>query len=115
ASSSGSRSRRTSDEPLTRCGVPAVRHCCGGGQGKRHARLRATMVSDVDSYIAGVAEKAQPILEELRAIVRSTVPDVEEGISWGVPFYKHHGALGGSAVYTNHVSFGGAGELPGAE
>lgn len=66
---------------------------------------------DVDSYIAGAAEVARPILEELRAIVKSTVPDVEEGISWGVPFYKHRGALAGFAVYTKHVSFGGAGEL----
>ena len=61
---------------------------------------------DVDSYIAGATEDARPILEELRGVFRSVVPDVEEKISWGVPFYRHHGALGGYAVYKKHVSFG---------
>ena len=61
---------------------------------------------DVDSYIANSASEARPILEELRKVIKSTVPDVEEGISWGVPFYRYHGALAGYAAYKNHVSFG---------
>jgi uncharacterized protein YdhG (YjbR/CyaY superfamily) len=61
---------------------------------------------DVDSYIANSSEKARPILEEIRTIVKSTIPKAEEGISWGVPFYKYHGALAGFAVYKNHVSLG---------
>lgn len=68
---------------------------------------------DVDSYIARSAVEARPILEELRAIFKSTLPDVEEKISWAVPFYSLHGAaLGGYAVYESHVSFGCAGVLP---
>jgi uncharacterized protein YdhG (YjbR/CyaY superfamily) len=61
---------------------------------------------DVDSYIAGSAIEARPILEELRKVIKSTIPNVEEKISWGVPFYRYHGALGGYAVHKNHVSFG---------
>ena len=61
---------------------------------------------DVDSYIVSADGAARPILEELRAIIKATVPDVQEGISWGVPFYRHHGALAGLAAYKNHVSFG---------
>jgi uncharacterized protein len=61
---------------------------------------------DVDAYIAGSAKEAQPILREMRRIVKETIPDVEETISWGVPIYKHHGQLGGFAAYKNHVSFG---------
>jgi uncharacterized protein YdhG (YjbR/CyaY superfamily) len=30
----------------------------------------------------------------------------EEGISWGVPFYKYHGVLAGFAAFKNHVGFG---------
>ena len=37
---------------------------------------------------------------------------MEETISWGVPFYKFHGQLGGFATYKRHVSFGLARELP---
>lgn len=61
---------------------------------------------DVDAYIAAADPNARPILEQLRELIRSTVPDVEEGISYGVPFYKHHGEFGGFAAYTSHVSFG---------
>jgi uncharacterized protein YdhG (YjbR/CyaY superfamily) len=61
---------------------------------------------DVDSYIGASVPEARPVLEALRGIIKSTVPRVEEGISYGVPFYKYHGAFVGFAVYKNHVSFG---------
>ena len=61
---------------------------------------------DVDAYIAGANPDARPHLEAIRTIITSTVPGVEESISYGVPFYKCHGQLAGFAVYKNHVSFG---------
>ncbi|MBC9798058.1 iron chaperone [Sinomicrobium weinanense] len=61
---------------------------------------------NVDLYIAGSAMEARPIMEELREIIRSTVPEAEEGISWGVPYYKYYGELGGFDAAKNHVSFG---------
>jgi uncharacterized protein YdhG (YjbR/CyaY superfamily) len=67
---------------------------------------------DVDSYIANSDREARPKLEELREIIKSTIPNVEETIWYGVPFYKYHGELAGFAAYKNHVSFGfGAGVL----
>jgi uncharacterized protein len=63
---------------------------------------------DVDSYIAHSDKEARPKLNEIRNVIKFTIPKAEEGISWGVPFYKYHGALAGFAVYKNHVSFGGA-------
>ena len=67
---------------------------------------RRVKPQDVDAYIAAADPDARPMLEELRELIRSTVPDAEEGISYGVPFYKHHGELGGFAALKNHVSFG---------
>jgi uncharacterized protein YdhG (YjbR/CyaY superfamily) len=61
---------------------------------------------DVDSYIASSDKEARPKLEELRKIIKATIPIAEEKISWGVPFYWYHGALTGFAAYKNHVSFG---------
>jgi len=61
---------------------------------------------DVDAYIASAAPEARPILEELRNVVLSTIPKVEEKISWGVPFYRHNGEIGGFAAYKKHVSVG---------
>ncbi len=61
---------------------------------------------DVDAYIAGASEGARPILIELRAVFTSTLPDAQEGISWGVPFYKYKGQIGGFSAFKNHVSVG---------
>ena len=69
-------------------------------------KMKMSKPKDVDSYIANSGREARPILKEIREIIKSTIPKVEEGISWGVPFYKYHGALAGFAAYKNHVSFG---------
>ena len=69
-------------------------------------KMKMSKPKDVDSYIANSGREARPILKELRRIIKSTIPKVEEGISWGVPFYKYHGVLVGFAAYKNHVSFG---------
>ena len=34
------------------------------------------------------------------------MPKADEGISWGIPFYKYKGLLAGFAAFKNHVSFG---------
>jgi uncharacterized protein YdhG (YjbR/CyaY superfamily) len=68
--------------------------------------MRAYKAKTVDDYIAISPKAAQPKLSELRVLICSTVPNAEEKIAWGVPFYRYHGALGGYATFTNHVSFG---------
>jgi uncharacterized protein YdhG (YjbR/CyaY superfamily) len=66
--------------------------------------------ADVDAYIAAASSEARPTLTALRRLIRATVPDATEGISYGVPFYQRHGQLAGFAAYRRHVSFGPAGD-----
>ncbi len=61
---------------------------------------------DVDDYISNAPEEARSHLEELREIMKSTIPNVQEGISWNVPFYKYEGQVGGFDAFKNHASFG---------
>ncbi len=68
--------------------------------------MKMSKPKDVDSYIANSDKEARPKLEELRKIIKSTIPEAEETIWYGVPFYKYHGELAGFAAYKNHVSFG---------
>jgi len=68
--------------------------------------MRNYLAKNVDEYIAGAPKEAQSKLREVRAAIKSAVPKAEEGISWGVPFYKYHGVLAGFASFRNHVSFG---------
>ena len=72
----------------------------------RRRKMKMYKAKDVDSYIASTGSEARPKLKEIREIIKSTIPKVEEGISWGVPFYKYHGILAGFAAFKNHVSFG---------
>lgn len=70
---------------------------------------------DVDAYIAAAPAESHAILEELRRVILTTIPKVEEKISWGVPFYRCHGEIGGFAAYKKHVSVGfGSDVLDGA-
>ena len=73
--------------------------------------MRNYEAKNVDDYITTAPKEAQLKLRELRATIKSAAPKAEEGISWGVPFYKYHGVLAGFSAFKNHVSFGFAGVL----
>jgi len=61
----------------------------------------------VDVYIAKCAPFAQPILEHLREIIHSAVPEVEETVKWSMPFFMYKGIiLGNIAGFKQHCSFG---------
>ena len=59
----------------------------------------------VAEYLAGIPEPARSTLKKVRAAIRSAVPSgTTEGISWGMPMFKHKGMLLGLAAFTNHCS-----------
>ena len=68
--------------------------------------MKMSKAKDVDYYITNSVIEAQPILKELQEMILSTFPKAEEGISWGVPFYKYHGNFAGFATYKKQVTFG---------
>ena len=68
--------------------------------------MRNYKAKDVDEFISNAPEEAQDKLREMRAVIKSAVPEAEEGISWGVPFYKYHGLLAGFTALKNHIDFG---------
>lgn len=68
--------------------------------------MKNYLAKNVDDYIASAPKEAQSKLREIRAVIKSAAPKAEEGISWGVPFYKYHGVLAGFAAFKNHVGFG---------
>ena len=61
----------------------------------------------VDTYIAGRAEFARPLLTWLRERVHAACPDAEETIKWARPFFDYKGKpLAGMAAFKEHASFG---------
>jgi len=62
--------------------------------------------TDVDAYIANAAREARQTLRKIREIIKSTIPEAKEGISYNVPFYKFHGVHVGFSAFKNHATFG---------
>jgi uncharacterized protein YdhG (YjbR/CyaY superfamily) len=52
-----------------------------------------TDVNSVDEYIASQPEAAQPVLEDLRTIIRRAVPGAKETISYKMPAYPVRDAV----------------------
>ena len=59
----------------------------------------------VDGYIAAAPKEARSMLKQLRAAIRSAVPAAEEKLSYGMPYYFHHGRLAYFAAFREHVSY----------
>ena len=59
----------------------------------------------VDAYIEAAPKAAQPMLSQLRELIKAAAPMAEERISYGMPFYEYHGRLVYFGGYRNHVGF----------
>jgi uncharacterized protein YdhG (YjbR/CyaY superfamily) len=63
-----------------------------------------TGVSTIDDYIVAQVPAVQPILRDIRAIVREEAPDAKEAISYRIPaFITQGGALFYFAAFKKHI------------
>ncbi len=65
----------------------------------------ASVPKDVDEYLSDVPDESRAALEKLRKTIRSAAPQAEEGISYGVPTFKHLGGLVGFGAAKTHCGF----------
>lgn len=57
----------------------------------------------VDDYLSAFPEKTRKMLEELRTLIRKTVPEATEEISYQMPAYKLNGPVVYFAGYEKHI------------
>ncbi|HVT00744.1 MAG TPA: DUF1801 domain-containing protein [Patescibacteria group bacterium] len=57
----------------------------------------------VDEYIAASPKNVQESLTKIREIIKTTVPEAEERISYSMPFYSYHGRLVYFAQTKTHI------------
>jgi uncharacterized protein YdhG (YjbR/CyaY superfamily) len=62
-------------------------------------------INTVDEYIATQLPDKQEMLEQIRSLIQSVVPNAEEGISYMLPTYKQNGHLVGFGVNKKGCSF----------
>jgi uncharacterized protein YdhG (YjbR/CyaY superfamily) len=59
--------------------------------------------TSIDAYIAEAAPEAQGILQEIRRVVKTAVPDASETISYGVPAFKQKRVFIYFAAFKKHI------------
>ncbi len=65
--------------------------------------MKASKAKTVDEFVAEAPAEARPVLEQIRKIVKKAVPDAEETMGYGKPYYKYHGWMTGVTLYTKHL------------
>jgi uncharacterized protein YdhG (YjbR/CyaY superfamily) len=61
-------------------------------------------LQSIDTYLVGVPADERAALQRLRAVIRATVPQAEECISYGVPAFKQRRVLVGFGANARHCA-----------
>ncbi len=69
------------------------------------ATTKQNDIEGVNKYISNLPIEQQIALERVRQIIKNTVPDAQEYLSYKMPAYHFHGMIGGFAAFKNHCSF----------
>lgn len=59
--------------------------------------------STIDEYLATVPASSRRILEEIRAMIKRTVPEAKEVISYQMPAFKHRRVFIYFAAFKQHI------------
>lgn len=65
--------------------------------------MKASSAKTVDEFVAEAPAEARPVLEQIRTVVKQAVPDVDETMGYGKPYYKYYGWMTGVTLYTKHL------------
>lgn len=60
--------------------------------------------TSVDEYITKASDQARPLLKQMRELIRTTAPEAEERISYGMPYYSYKGRLIYFAGFNKYVA-----------
>jgi uncharacterized protein YdhG (YjbR/CyaY superfamily) len=60
--------------------------------------------ASVDAYLRAVPPAPRTALQKLRRTIKAAAPQATEGISYGMPCFKHHGVLLCFAAFKDHCS-----------
>ncbi len=62
-------------------------------------------MSVIDNYLKKISSPQKDELERIRRIVKQTIPEADEVISYGMPGFKYHNKyLVGFAAFKDHLS-----------
>lgn len=62
-------------------------------------------LNTIDEYIKTCPDAVQPVLKEMRAIIKRAAPDAEELINYGIPTFRQNGNLVHFGAAKTHLGF----------
>ena len=62
-------------------------------------------LTSLEEYIQQLPEIAQTKINELRSILKSVVPEAQEGLKWGKPVFESTTILFAYSAHKSHLSF----------
>ncbi|EKD89007.1 MAG: hypothetical protein ACD_34C00237G0003 [uncultured bacterium] len=65
----------------------------------------SAIAASIDQYIAEAPPGVQEKLQNLRAVIKSEVPDAEERIAYAMPTFSQNGNLVHFAYFKHHIGF----------
>jgi uncharacterized protein YdhG (YjbR/CyaY superfamily) len=65
--------------------------------------MKASKAETVDIFVAEAPAEARSVLEQIRKVIKAAVPEVDETMGYGKPYYKYHGWMTGVTLYTKHL------------
>jgi uncharacterized protein YdhG (YjbR/CyaY superfamily) len=66
----------------------------------------AVSAQQIDQYLDALDEPKRTTLAQLRQMILDTLPEAEQGISYGVPAFKVRGkTIAGFTAFKNHLSY----------
>lgn len=65
--------------------------------------MKASKAKTVDEFVAESPAESRAVLEQIRKVIKQAVPDVEETMGYGKPYYKYHGWMTGVTLYAKHL------------
>lgn len=60
--------------------------------------------ASVAAYLRAVPPAPRAALQKLRKTIKAAAPEATEGISYGIPMFKHRGLLVGYGAFKDHCS-----------
>lgn len=57
----------------------------------------------IDDYLADFDGEHRRLMDELRALIESLVPQADQALAWGMPTYRLHGNLVHFAAGKHHI------------
>lgn len=65
----------------------------------------SAIAASIDQYISEAPQEVQERLKNLRAVIKSEVPDAQERIAYAMPTFSQEGNLVHFAYFKKHIGF----------